>query len=61
MRLENVKGNAKLAGLVTQLGLVGNQYNIALVCSHIYYSWLVLSKFRYSDNVLYCMSEFVLF
>ena len=24
-------GNAKLQGLTTQLGLVGNQYNIALV------------------------------
>lgn len=26
------KGNAKLQGLVKQLNLVGNEYNIALVC-----------------------------
>ncbi|EPQ50490.1 MFS general substrate transporter [Gloeophyllum trabeum ATCC 11539] len=34
------RGNAKLQGLVTQLHLVSNQYNIALVCI------LVLKKFR---------------
>lgn len=28
---ENFSGNAKLAGLVSQLNLVGNRYNIALV------------------------------
>ncbi|KAH8112963.1 MFS general substrate transporter [Phellopilus nigrolimitatus] len=39
------RGNAKLAGLVTELNLVGNQYNIALVRS------LVLKKFRPSRLV----------
>ncbi|KAF9255008.1 MFS general substrate transporter [Marasmius fiardii PR-910] len=45
-------GNARLQGLVTQLGLVGNQYNIALTMYFIPYcifecpANLVLKKFR---------------
>ncbi|KAI5118654.1 hypothetical protein M0805_002574 [Coniferiporia weirii] len=45
-------GNAKLAGLVTQLNLVGNQYNIALTMYFITYCLgecpanLVLKKFK---------------
>ena len=31
-RLSCLTGNAKLQGLVTQLDLTGNRYNIALVC-----------------------------
>ncbi|THH06985.1 hypothetical protein EW145_g3693 [Phellinidium pouzarii] len=57
-------GNAKLAGLVMQLDLVGNQYNIALVSPFRHFKGSFLANWYPAFNnktmyfITYCLAEF---
>lgn len=55
-RLTLSKGNAKLDGLLTQLDLTGNRYNIALVRSYL----PSCAGASYNSNYRPCFSSYVL-
>jgi hypothetical protein len=58
------EGNARLQGLESELHLVGNQFNIALVRVFVSSSIVCLAhakhKTAFLDDVLHCMAELLL-